>query len=140
MRSVVLSNSVLMVTAPPYSLNETSEDGVVIRDQVNEILELAPAVPKLHELGNLLRGLEYDEGQEDDDFDGGGDQFVSFWLPILFRSLADLDISKRRKVTYLDARSEIQASDAELDRGLREKHILNINGKFEDLASSPHPN
>jgi sister chromatid cohesion protein DCC1 len=79
MRSVILSNSVLIVTAPSYLLNETSEDDVVIRDQVNEILELTPTVPKLQKLGSLLKDLEYDEGQEDDseDLDGGGDMSVS---------------------------------------------------------------
>ena len=41
-------------------------DPIVIRDQVNEILELVPSVPRLHKLGTLLRGLEYD-GDEDKD-------------------------------------------------------------------------
>jgi sister chromatid cohesion protein DCC1 len=54
-RSVVLSNSILVVTPQPES------DTVVIRDQVNEILELTPAVPKLHKLSALLKGREYDD-------------------------------------------------------------------------------
>lgn len=65
-RSVVLSNSVLVVTRPPAD-SEVDGDAIVIRDQVNEILELTPSVPKLHKLGALLRGMEYDEGQEDGD-------------------------------------------------------------------------
>jgi hypothetical protein len=78
MRSVILSNSVLIVAAPPYSL---TEDDVVIRDQVNEILELTPTVPKLQKLGSLLRDLEYDEGQEDDSEDPDeGDLSVSHWV------------------------------------------------------------
>jgi hypothetical protein len=39
---------------------------LAIRDSLNEIIELTPAVPKLHKLGVLLRGLEYGEEQEDD--------------------------------------------------------------------------
>jgi sister chromatid cohesion protein DCC1 len=70
MRSVILSNSLLMVTPPPDALSTNfSDDGVVIRDQVNEIIELAPSVPKLHKLPTLLRGREYDEGQEDEEED-----------------------------------------------------------------------
>ena len=65
MKSVVLSNSVLVVTSPPdTSSAEFSVDSdVVIRDQVNEIIELTLSVPKLHKLAILLRGREYDDGQ-----------------------------------------------------------------------------
>ncbi|KAJ7590906.1 sister chromatid cohesion protein Dcc1 [Mycena floridula] len=104
MRSVILSNSVLVVAPGDFA-----DDGVVICDQVNEILELAPAVPKLHQLATLLRGREYteaDENMEQDDNDSPS------------------------RLTYKDAQSIIQASDAELECGLKEKHILNINGKY----------
>lgn len=68
MRSVDLSNTVLIVSPPPDEAEDAfSENAVVIRDQVNEILELTPAVPKLHKLGLLLKGREYDEGQEEAD-------------------------------------------------------------------------
>lgn len=74
MRSVVLSNSVLMVTPPPDALSaDFSDDGVVIRDQVNEIIELAPSVPKLYKLAAFLRGRDYDEGQEDEEEDEEND-------------------------------------------------------------------
>lgn len=60
-RSVVLSNTVLVVTP-----SRSNPDGTVhIRDQLHEILELVPAVPKLYKLSVLLRGMEYDEGDED---------------------------------------------------------------------------
>lgn len=74
-RSIVLSNSVLVVTSDPGAASddiehaETDSDSgtqkVYIRDQLNEILELVPSVPRLHKLNSLLRGLEYDEGRED---------------------------------------------------------------------------
>ncbi|KAJ7179056.1 sister chromatid cohesion protein Dcc1 [Mycena filopes] len=95
-RSVVLSNSILVVTPPPSS--ESTAD-VVIRDQVNEVLELTPAVPKLHKLSTLLRGREYDDG-----------------------------------LSYAAARATVQASDAELARGLREHRILNIHGALRPIA------
>jgi sister chromatid cohesion protein DCC1 len=66
MRSVILSNSMLVVTSPlDASSAQNSNDGVVIRDQVNEIMELTPCVPKLYKLATLLRGREYDEGEDD---------------------------------------------------------------------------
>jgi hypothetical protein len=51
-----------MVVTPSRS----DPDGTVhIRDQLHEILELVPVVPKLHRLSILLRDMEYDEGDED---------------------------------------------------------------------------
>ena len=58
-RSLVLSDSVLDVTRPPGP-DAMDGDAIAIRDQVNEILELIPSVPRLHELGTLLKGLEYE--------------------------------------------------------------------------------
>ena len=61
LRSVALSNTVLVVTP-----SRTDPDGTVhVRDQLHEVLELVPSVPKLHKLSVLLRGMEYDEGDED---------------------------------------------------------------------------
>lgn len=61
LRSVVLSNTVLVLTP-----SRTDPDGTVhVRDQLHEVLELVPSVPKLHKLSVLLRGMEYDEGDED---------------------------------------------------------------------------
>ena len=74
-RSVVLSNSVLVVT-PDSTANdavmgeEDNEDPVqevFIRDQLHEVLELVPSIPRLHKLNGLLRGMEYDDGHEDED-------------------------------------------------------------------------
>ena len=80
-RSVVLSNTVLVVTPEAehggldIDMNVDEGDGadvdnaelqrVCIRDQLNEVLELVPTVPRLHKLSSLLRGMEYDEGRED---------------------------------------------------------------------------
>jgi hypothetical protein len=76
-RSVVLSNSMLVIAPHPGSPSDT----VIIRDQLNEILELVPSVPKLHKLGVLLRGMEYDEEHEDadlnSDFERDGEESVS---------------------------------------------------------------
>lgn len=65
LRSVVLSNSVL-VTTPSTG----SHPALEIRDELHEILELTPCVPKLHRLKALLKGLDYGENAEDDDLYG----------------------------------------------------------------------
>ncbi|KAJ6539425.1 sister chromatid cohesion protein Dcc1 [Mycena capillaripes] len=108
-RSVVLSNSILVVTPQPES---SSIDAVVIRDQVNEILELTPTVPKLHKLSALLRGKEYDDLQDSEYHDP----------------------SSEPGLTYAGARATIQASDAELARGLRVQRILDIHGALRPIA------
>lgn len=111
MRTVGLSNSVLVITPPPDAFaSKFTDNGVVIRDQLNEIIELAPIVPKLHKLSTLLRGREYDEEHEED------------------------ATSSTASFTYQDARELIQASDAELNRGLRERRILNINGNLRPIS------
>lgn len=65
LRSVTLSNSVLVVT-PPSDLSSTDED-IVIRDQLHEIFEAIPCIPRLQKLSGLLRGRDYDEGHEEDE-------------------------------------------------------------------------
>ncbi|KAG1862584.1 sister chromatid cohesion protein Dcc1 [Suillus subalutaceus] len=104
-RSVVLSNTVLVVTP-----SRSDPDGTVhIRDQLHEILELVPVVPKLHKLSILLRDMEYDEGDED----------RQATMP---------------KYSYEQARREIQASEAEFVRGLKERRILVLEGQLRPIA------
>ncbi|KAI0682980.1 sister chromatid cohesion protein Dcc1 [Cytidiella melzeri] len=116
LRSIVLSNSVLVVTP-----SSNSED-VVIREQLHEILEPVPCLPKLHKLGNLLVGKAYDEGHEDDidlvDEDEGGRP------------------TKKRRFTYDNARENLQASDQEIAKGLQDRRILVLNGYLRRLAPS----
>lgn len=68
LRSVVLSNSMLVVT-PATDAPDGSERDVVIRDQIHDVLELVPSLPRLQKLDGLLRGREYDEGHSDEDMD-----------------------------------------------------------------------
>ena len=79
-RSVTISNTAVIVTSPGYSSPKVSSrdlpstpassapvaeyGDVVIRDQIHEILELVPTVPKLDRLDAILRQSQYNE---DDD-------------------------------------------------------------------------
>lgn len=65
-RSVTLSNSVLLVSPSPH-IDGSGENQVVIQDSLNELLELVPAVPKLHRMNVLLKEHEWEEGHEEDD-------------------------------------------------------------------------
>ncbi|KAJ3570205.1 hypothetical protein NP233_g4564 [Leucocoprinus birnbaumii] len=111
LRSVALSNSVLVVT--PDSAISSEREAVGIRDELHEILEIAPTVPKLHKLTTLLRGGEYDDSDNPNSEPKG--QAPGYY-------------------SYQDAQNEIQASDAELDRGLREKRILVIRGFLRPIS------
>jgi sister chromatid cohesion protein DCC1 len=64
-RSVTLSNSVLLVSPSPHI--DGSENQVVIQDSLNELLELVPAVPKLHRMNVLLKEHEWEEGHEEEE-------------------------------------------------------------------------
>ncbi|KAG6334251.1 hypothetical protein ID866_4842 [Astraeus odoratus] len=105
LRSVLLSNTVLVGTPA-----RTDPEGTInIRDQIHEVLELAPSVPKLHKLPVLLRGMEYDEGDED----------RRATLPTY---------------SYEQARCEIQSSEMEFQQGLKDKRILVLNGFLRPIA------
>ena len=65
--ALTLSTSVLLVSPSPHV--DGSENQVVIQDSLSELLELVPAVPKLHRMNVLLKEHEWEEGHEDDDDD-----------------------------------------------------------------------
>lgn len=121
-RSVVLSNSVLVATPDSSTKSQGDADAVVIRDQLKEILELAPSLPRLRRLDALLKDAEYNEGHEDEDGRMSEDE--------------DSAPTKRQKVTYAEARETLQASDIELDRGLRDRRVLILGGYLRRLAPS----
>ncbi|KAH9858570.1 sister chromatid cohesion protein Dcc1 [Lenzites betulinus] len=124
-RSVVLSNSVCVVTRDPGDveadlISEPVED-VAIRDQLSEIIELIPSVPRLHRLNGLLRGHEYDDGHEDEELMSDDD---------------DNGLRNKAKLTYDEALGTIQASDAELNKGLRDRRVLILKGELRPIAPS----
>ncbi|KAH9924475.1 uncharacterized protein B0H18DRAFT_1119996 [Fomitopsis serialis] len=116
-RSIALSNSVIVATAGDREDTSTDEasysTSVEVRNQLNEILELVPSVPRLHKLHVLLRGKEYDEGQEGDD---------------------DMHMDESEKFTYEEARATLQASDTELDQGLKKRRVLILNGELRPIS------
>ncbi|THH18790.1 hypothetical protein EW146_g2256 [Bondarzewia mesenterica] len=120
-RSVVLSNSVLVAT-PAKDAPES--DSIEVQHSLNEILELVPAVPKLHRLRGLLRGMEWEDGREDDD---GDDEMEDeeYGRP-----------RKRVRFSYEQARADLQASEQELSDAIKEKRILIMNGHLRPMSPS----
>lgn len=82
MRSIGLSNTILVVTPvqDDYAFS-FANDALAIRDQVSEIIELIPAVPKLHKLTGLLRERQYDDASEDDMYEE--DDTVCLFMPLI---------------------------------------------------------
>jgi sister chromatid cohesion protein DCC1 len=106
-RSVILSNSVLVVCPPPDA--DGNSDQVMIQDNLNELLELVATVPRLHRLNVLLKEYEWEEGHEEQDQNYGA--------------------AKRERFTVHQARTELQASEQELAQALKEKHVLVLDGR-----------
>ncbi|KIL68044.1 hypothetical protein M378DRAFT_191067 [Amanita muscaria Koide BX008] len=124
-RSVVLSNTILIVKS-----SDSGGNSVDIRDQVNNILELAPCVPKLQKLDLLLRGKIYDEnlaGMEIDSETTVSGLSIPFLLP-------RIELRKGTGLTYEQAKLDIQASDEELIRALKDRRILVINGELRPIT------
>ncbi|KAF8482774.1 sister chromatid cohesion protein Dcc1 [Russula ochroleuca] len=116
-RSVTLSNSVLVVSPVPHI--DGGEDQVIIQDSLNELLELVPAVPKLHRMNVMLQEHEWEEGYEEEDED---------------ESLEGIFKAKRKRFTLEDAQIELQASEQEIAQALKEKHMLIIDGALRPLS------
>lgn len=89
LRSIGLSNTLLVVTPVPDSdcIPQFVDDAVVIRDQLKEVIELTPSVPKLHKLSRLLKDRQYDERLEEEEEEEayGNDNMVCF--PVLISLL-----------------------------------------------------
>ena len=152
-RSVVLSNTMGVVTADPTPREEADEvedddacQEVFIRDQLHEIIELVPCVPRLHKLNSLLRGQEYDEGHEDEDMNMSGGENDAFGGVVIvhdpIHKYKELNIRtqprKGRGLTYDDARMTIQASESELQKGLRDRRVLVLDGLLYSFHLDKH--
>lgn len=62
LRTVNISNSLVVTTGVG-----TSQLDILLGEEIHEIMELVPAVPKLDRLKGMLRGSEYGEDQMSED-------------------------------------------------------------------------
>ncbi|QRV79191.1 sister chromatid cohesion protein [Ceratobasidium sp. AG-Ba] len=120
LRSVTLSNNFLIVSTnsgTPTDSQTEKIDEIVISGEAAEILELVPTVPRLENILGHLKGCEYYDEESDEE---------------TYESNVN-DPLRRRRVTFEDLRSIVQASDTELESGLRKSKILNLNGTLRPL-------
>ncbi|KAG6857100.1 hypothetical protein H0H87_009661 [Tephrocybe sp. NHM501043] len=135
-RTVALSNSVLIVTPPPDSSSiDFADDAVVISDQVTEILELTPAVPKLHTLSTILRGKDYDDDQDDDENSEGqalrpiAPAYLDHLLELILNVLIALSLSHQS--VSVEALSSSLADDHEVPRSISTQ-VMSWFGNIKD--------
>jgi sister chromatid cohesion protein DCC1 len=98
-RSVTLSNSVLLASPSPHI--DGGENQVVIQDNLNELLELMPAVPKLHRMNVLLKEHVWEEGHEDEDDEDESFRAVSTaYRPYTLATLRQIVFQGEAKTVY----------------------------------------
>lgn len=114
LRTITVSNSMLFLRP-----DEVTND-LYIQDTVHEVLELQPSVPRLGRVEKLLRGTQWDgmrgtkrPRQEEE---GGR--------------------ARGKRYTRAQMQSVVQASDAELDAGFRERNVIEVDGTS---SPSTHP-
>ncbi|KAG8720777.1 hypothetical protein FRC08_018236 [Ceratobasidium sp. 394] len=123
LRSVTLSNNFLIVSAASgFGIGSKSAETneLVISGEATEILELVPTVPRLENILSHLKGCEYYDEESDEE---------------TYESNVN-DPLRRRRVTLENLRSTVQASDTELEAGLRKAKVLNLNGTLRPLPAS----
>lgn len=117
-RAVVVSNSFYVLTPP--SPGESGD--AVVRGNVKQILELNPSTARLHKLRGLLRDCEYD-----------GDVDRVWLISVSLK----LELNKNQDYVpglLTDVKHELQASDAEFEAGLKERHILVLKNELRPMT------
>ncbi|PWY99178.1 hypothetical protein BCV70DRAFT_201385 [Testicularia cyperi] len=113
LRSVSQSNSLLLcnIAADPSSTSSSSGSAPVLllKSNVTDTLELHPVVPRLERLVGLLRASRY-EGEDAVPQPG------------------------MRMYTLKQVRSIVQASPVELDRGMDQHHIVQLDGYVRQIS------
>ncbi|ADV25745.1 sister chromatid cohesion protein DCC1 [Cryptococcus gattii E566] len=126
LRTVGISNS-LLVCLPPspddlsYSFTKDEKDRptLQIRDICHQVLECVPVAPNLERIRTVLRASAWE---------GMGDGLGK-------RKREDGDGRKVKRWTKEQLRSVVQASDAELEQGLKERNVIEVDGRMLLLPS-----
>lgn len=129
-----------------HPASQPPEQTLLIQDTCHEILELTPTVPRLDRLERLLRDTAWtgmpgfgdnkdkdkgvsrgvkrslNTGDDDDDDGNGNDDNDNDNAAIAKKE------KKRRRYTRAQLQSLIQASDQELDEGLKARNVIQVDG------------
>ncbi|KAK4685625.1 sister chromatid cohesion protein DCC1, partial [Tremellales sp. Uapishka_1] len=115
LRTVSISNS-LLILRPPEVEKQRAE--LEIRDTCHEVLECVPISGNLERIRMVLKGSAW-EGM------GGGKR----------KRGEDEEGKKRRRYTKAQLESIILASDKEIEQGLRERNVIECEGRLLLLPS-----
>ncbi|OXM75974.1 sister chromatid cohesion protein DCC1 [Cryptococcus neoformans Bt63] len=126
LRTVGISNS-LLVCLPPspddpsytFSIDEEDRPTLQIRDICHQVLECVPVAPNLERIRTVLKASAW-EGM------GSG---------LGKRKREDGDGRKVKRWTKEQLRSVVQASEAELEQGLKERNVIEVDGRMLLLPS-----
>lgn len=116
LRTVEISNS-LLVCRPPSTADGADRPTLEIRDVSHEVLECVPQAANLERIWAVLRESAWPGLEGDVDADQGPSR---------------LGKRKReaRRWTRPQLESVVQASEAELDRGLKERNVVEVDGEL----------
>ncbi len=122
LRAVSQSNSLLLCSIDTDGISsaaslepESSVSVLRLRSNVTDTLELSPVVPRLDRLVGLLKASQY-QGEEEEER-----RATKAARPV-------------RKYTPKQLRSIVQASPAELDAGLIQHHIIEMDGYMRHIS------
>ncbi|OWT35849.1 sister chromatid cohesion protein DCC1 [Cryptococcus neoformans Bt1] len=126
LRTVGISNS-LLVCLPPspddpsytFTIGEEDRPTLQIRDICHQVLECVPVAPNLERIRTVLKASAW-EGM------GSG---------LGKRKREDGDGRKVKRWTKEQLRSVVQASEAELEQGLKERNVIEVDGRMLLLPS-----
>ncbi|OXG72054.1 sister chromatid cohesion protein DCC1 [Cryptococcus neoformans Gb118] len=126
LRTVGISNS-LLVCLPPspddpsytFTIDEEDRPTLQIRDICHQVLECVPVAPNLERIRTVLKASAW-EGM------GSG---------LGKRKREDGDGRKVKRWTKEQLRSVVQASEAELEQGLKERNVIEVDGRMLLLPS-----
>ncbi|OXG11038.1 sister chromatid cohesion protein DCC1 [Cryptococcus neoformans Tu401-1] len=126
LRTVGISNS-LLVCLPPspddpsytFTIGEENRPTLQIRDICHQVLECVPVAPNLERIRTVLKASAW-EGM------GSG---------LGKRKREDGDGRKVKRWTKEQLRSVVQASEAELEQGLKERNVIEVDGRMLLLPS-----
>jgi sister chromatid cohesion protein DCC1 len=129
LRTITVSNSIIFLRPEPASSTDTTiptAGDLYIQDTCHEILELTPSVPRLARVEKLLKPSAWEgmgrgtkRSRDDGNVDGG-----------------KAEGKKVKRYTREQMQSIVQASDGELDAGLRERNVIVVDGTFPPLPTN----
>ncbi|WVQ65574.1 uncharacterized protein L199_003752 [Kwoniella botswanensis] len=117
LRTVGISNSVLVCRSPSSSTEAPKKDTLQIRDTCHEILECVAISPNLERIRTILKDSAW-KGINSSTNNNLGK-----------RKRADQE-KKVKKWTRDQLSSVIQCSEEELEKGLKERNVIEVNGKM----------